>query len=153
MGISRSSTGCARASRWLAIGRIRFSRWLVLRAACFAAGLLFLSAARLDQAPRAVRVRFEWRSEKPERWAGILETSQGTIAEPASLGVAGDEAGTLWADGNCLWLGRRGARDRDGFEVTVTASPRPIYHCGFNRRAQMGSATVRVPRFGPGRRV
>jgi len=112
MGFSRSSGGCARARR-------RFA----LKAVLFVGCAVFLSAAPLDQTHRAVRVRFEWRSEKPERWAGVLETSQGSVADVASLGVAGDDAGTLWADGRCLWLGRRNASNRDGFELTVIAPP------------------------------
>jgi hypothetical protein len=82
-----------------------------------------LSAAHPDEDHRLVRVQIEWRSSKPECWAGVLETSQGTIEHPASLGVAGDEAGTLWADGKCLWLGRHKPSDRDGFEVSVIAPP------------------------------
>ncbi len=93
------------------------------RAACLALGTLFLSAAHPDEDHRLVRVQIEWRSSKAECWAGVLETSQGTIEHPASLGVAGDEAGTLWADGKCLWLGRHKASDRDGFEVSVIAPP------------------------------
>ncbi len=112
MGFSRSPGGCARARRWRA-----------LKVVLFAAGAACLSAAPLDQAHRVVRVRFEWKSEKPECWAGVLETSQGTVADAASLGVAGDEAGTLWADGKCLWLGRRNPSNRDGFELTVIAPP------------------------------
>src|SRR5580704_5516291 len=112
MGFSRSAGGCARARRWLA-----------LKAVLFVGCAVFLSAAPLDQTHRPVRVRFEWRSEKPECWAGVLETSQGSVADVASLGVAGDEAGTLWADGKCLWLGRRNASNRDGFELTVIAPP------------------------------
>src|SRR5579859_4146465 len=129
MGFSRSSAG-----------RIRTGRWLVLNTALAAAGAVFLSAAPLDQAHRLVRVRFEWKSEKPECWAGVLETSQGTIANPASLGVAGDEAGTLWADGKCLWLGRRNPCDRDGFEVTVIAPPSA--HLSFTLQAP-GTGGVR----------
>ena len=82
-----------------------------------------MSAAHPDEDHRLVRVQIEWRSSKSECWAGVLETSQGTIEHPASLGVAGDEAGTLWADGKCLWLGRRKSSDRDGFEVSVIAPP------------------------------
>ncbi len=93
------------------------------RAACLALGTLFLSAAHPDEDHRLVRVQIEWRSSKSECWAGVLETSQGTIEHPASLGVAGDEAGTLWADGKCLWLGRHKPSDRDGFEVSVIAPP------------------------------
>jgi hypothetical protein len=110
MGLSRSSTG-----------RISIGRWLLARMALFCAGAFFLSAASNDEAPREVRVRLEWRSEKAECWAGVLETSQGSITNAASLGVTGDEAGTLWADGKCLWLARRKASNRDGFEVTVIA--------------------------------
>jgi hypothetical protein len=89
----------------------------------FVAGAVFLSAAPLDPAHRVVRVRFEWKSERPEAWAGVLETSQGTVADVASLGVDGDEAGTLWADGKCLWLGRRNPCTHDGFELSVIAPP------------------------------
>jgi len=121
MGFSRSSSGCFRAGRRLTLGCVQSAGWITLRAAFLAAAAFFLSAAPLDQSHRGVRVRFEWKSEKPECWAGVLETSQGTIADPASLGVEGSEAGTLWADGKCLWLGRRNACDRDGFEVSLVA--------------------------------
>ncbi|HEV8003278.1 MAG TPA: hypothetical protein VGP63_25555 [Planctomycetaceae bacterium] len=123
MGFSRSSAGCTRADRWFDIGRIGRGSRLLFRTLLFAAGAVFLSAAPNDQADRIVRVRFEWKCAKPECWAGVLETSQGTIADPASLGVDGTEAGTLWADGKSLWLGRRKLSDRDGFEASVIAPP------------------------------
>src|SRR5579862_4726308 len=121
MGFCHSSAGCPRAGRALFFGRMSACRRLVLRLALLSAGTIWLSAAHPEQANRVVRARFEWKSEKPERWAGVLETSQGTIANPASLDESANEAGTLWADGKCLWLGRRNACSRDGFEVTVIA--------------------------------
>src|ERR1700690_234324 len=80
---------------------------------------LCLGAAPLDEAGRPVRIRLQWTGDKPEVWAGVLETSQGTVVRPASLGIAADEAGTLWADGKSLWLQRRSPRLDDGFDVTV----------------------------------
>ena len=118
-----SSTGCPRAGWRLPNSRSHRCRSLAWRAACLALGTLFLSAAHPDENHRLVRVQIEWRSSKSECWAGVLETSQGTIEHPASLAVAGDEAGTLWADGKCLWLGRHKSSDRDGFEVSVIAPP------------------------------
>jgi len=88
-----------------------------------AAAALCLASAPLDETERPVRIRLEWTGDKPEVWAGVLETSQGTIERPASLGVAADEAGTLWADGKSLWLQRRSPRLDDGFDVTVLAAP------------------------------
>src|SRR3984885_12605183 len=111
-----SSTGCPRAGWRLPNSRSHPRRRLAWGAACLALGTLFLSAAHPDEDHRLVRVQIEWRSSKSECWAGVLETSQGTIEHPASLGVAGDEAGTLWADGKYLWLGRHKSSDRDGFE-------------------------------------
>jgi hypothetical protein len=123
MGFPRSSAGCARAGRWLSIGRMSACGRLVARLALLLASTIWLSAAHPEQANRVIRARLEWKSEKPERWAGVLETSQGTIANAASLDASANEAGTLWADGKCLWLGRRNACSRDGFEVTVIAPP------------------------------
>ncbi len=131
----------ARAGRRLP--NLRRHRSVAWRAACLALGTLFLSAAHPDEDHRLVRVQIEWRSSKAECWAGVLETSQGTIEHPASLGVAGDEAGTLWADGKCLWLGRHKASDRDGFEVSVIAPPSA--HLSFtlqSARQQRPAATV-----------
>jgi hypothetical protein len=105
------------------MARIGLRPRLVVRAVLFAAGTLFLSAAPNDPAQRVVRMRFEWKCDKRECWAGVLETSHGTITDPASLGVDENEAGTLWADGKSLWLGRRKPNDRDGFEVSVMAPP------------------------------
>jgi hypothetical protein len=82
---------------------------------------LCLGAAPLDEAERPVRIRLQWTGDKPEVCAGVLETSQGTVVRPASLGIAADEAGTLWADGKSLWLQRRSPRLDDGFDVTVIA--------------------------------
>jgi hypothetical protein len=93
-----------------------------------AAAALGVGSAPLDKAERPVRVRLEWTSDKPEVWAGVLETSQGTIVSPASLGVGADQAGTLWPDGKSLWLGRRSPRLDDGFDATVIA-PRSARLC------------------------
>src|SRR5579862_6062763 len=89
----------------------------------FAAALLFLSAAPLDRSAYPIRIRFEWGSEQPHAWAGLLETSLGTITLPASLGVDADETGTLWADGKSLWLQSRAPRAYCGFDATVIAPP------------------------------
>jgi hypothetical protein len=121
MGLSRSSTG-----------RISTGRWLLARMALLCACAVFLSAASNDEVPREVRVRFEWRSEKPNSWAGVLETSQGSITDVASVGVAEDAPGTLWADGKCVWLARHRASNHDGFEVTVLAPA--VAHLSFTLR-------------------
>ncbi|HET6326966.1 MAG TPA: family 10 glycosylhydrolase, partial [Planctomycetaceae bacterium] len=132
MGFSRSSIGRVPTGRWFGIGPIGAAPGLVLKTLLFATGALFLSAAP-NEAHRVVRLRFEWKCDKAECWAGVLETSQGTIAEPASLGVDENEAGTLLADGKSLWLGRRKPRDRDGFEVSVIAPP--AAHLSFTLQA------------------
>src|SRR5580704_17130963 len=123
MGFARSSAGYAPAARRFGIGRLGTSPQVALKTLLLVTGAIGLSAAPNDQAHRVVRVRFEWKCQKSECWAGVLETSQGTIAEPASLGVDENEAGTLWADGKSLWLGRRAPSDHDGFEVSVDATP------------------------------
>ena len=97
------------------------ARRLSLSVLIFAAAALSLGSAPLDEAERPLRIRLEWTGDKPEVWAGVLETSQGTIVHPASLGVGTDEAGTLWADGKSLWLGRHSPRLDDGFDVTIIA--------------------------------
>lgn len=132
MGFARSSIGRVPIGRWFGIGPIGAASRLVLKTVLFAAGTIFLSAAPND-AYRIVRVRFEWKCDKAECWAGVLETSQGTIAEPASLDVDANEAGTLLADGKSLWLGRRKPRVRDGFEVSLIAPP--AAHLSFTLQA------------------
>src|SRR5579863_4268185 len=110
MGVLRPADDAHSGRRWLA------SLPLILAAAVFS-----LAAAPALDSEQAVRLRFEWTGDKPEVWAGILETSQGTIVRPVSLGMEADDAGTLWPDGKSLWLERHSPRTRDGFEATIVA--------------------------------
>ena len=97
---------------------------------CARLSLLFLSlaasfpamaAAPHGQNEQDVRIRLEWRGDKPENWSGVLETSQGAFANPVSLSTDPDQAGTLWPDGQSVWLGRHSSRPHDGFDVTLRA--------------------------------
>jgi hypothetical protein len=101
--------------------RIALRRFLI-PALLLAAGSVCLGSAPRDEGERPVRIRIEWTADKPEVWAGVLETSNGTLTRAASLSTAADQAGTLWADGTSLWLGRHAACRDDGFDVTVFAS-------------------------------
>jgi hypothetical protein len=109
-GISHSSKHVSVALRRLALP--------VLLTAAAAMGV---ASAPVDEAERTMRLRLEWTGDKPEVWAGVLETSEGTFRQPVSLGVGADQAGTLWEDGKSVWLGRRSPHIDDGFDVTLIA--------------------------------
>jgi hypothetical protein len=79
------------------------------------------AAATEDDAARPIRVRIEWSAAQSQVWAGVLETSQGTIVQPASLNGDADEVGALWADGKSLWLQRHRTTSKDGFDATLIA--------------------------------
>jgi Glycosyl hydrolase-like 10 len=111
---------CFRAAREVRL--LALHSPLVLRSAVALVALAGAGAAPVEPAARCVRLRFEWTSNTPQIWAGVLETSQGTIVQPASLGTEPDDPGTLWADGKNLWLERRTPRNGDGFDVTVISS-------------------------------
>src|SRR5579864_8080651 len=96
---------------------------IALRFPLLAAAAVFLAAAPCEEPFRPIRVRLEWGGEHPEVWAGVLETSQGTITRPASLGVEADEVGSAWADGKSVWLQRNKPRTYDGFDATIIAPP------------------------------
>ncbi len=87
-----------------------------------------MAAAPSVQNQQEVRIRLEWTGDKPEVWSGVLETSQGAFANPVSLNADADQAGTLWPNGQSLWLGRHSSRRHDGFDVTLRA-PRSARIC------------------------
>jgi hypothetical protein len=114
-------------------------RRLILPVLLFAAPAPVMAATPPDQTDRDVRIRLQWTGDKPEKWAGVLEMSQGSFAKPVSLSSSPSEAGTLWADGQTLLLGRHNPRRNDGFDVTVLA-PRSARLCfTLKTEAQGGS--------------
>ena len=79
------------------------------------------AAAPSDEISQEVRIRLEWTGDRPEVFAGVLETSDGTFAGPVSLSAEANQAGTLWADRQNLWLRSRSPRRSDGIDVTLRA--------------------------------
>jgi hypothetical protein len=101
--------------------RSKRARRLILPVLLLAAPSLATGTAPTDQTDRDVQIRLEWTGDKPEIWAGVLEMSQGSFANPVSLSTGPDQAGTLWADGQTLWLGRHNPRRDDGFDFSLRA--------------------------------
>jgi hypothetical protein len=89
---------------------------LALVAVCLAA-----EASDLARAP-TMRVRIEWAADAPAVWAGRLTVAGGRFDQPESLGSARDDAGTISLDRGAVAIRRHSPRQKDAFEVNVTAA-------------------------------
>jgi hypothetical protein len=101
---------------------LRLRQWCCAAVLTLTAPFAASAAAPCDETSQEVRIRLEWSGDRPEIFAGVLETSQGTFASPLSLSPEADQAGTLWADRQNLWLRSRSPRRSGGFDVTLRAS-------------------------------
>jgi hypothetical protein len=73
------------------------------------------------------RVRIAWGGGPEHTWRGTIAVSNGTLAEPRSLGVEADEPGSMWLDGEpgasrSLVIQQRSPRSYDGVDLLVSAA-------------------------------
>ena len=118
----RENSGDFMAGSPRSVWALWLRQWCCAAVLTLTAPLTASAAAPRDETSQEVRIRLEWTGDRPEIFAGVLETSQGTFASPVSLSPEADHAGTLWADRQNLWLRSRSPRRRDGFDVTLRAS-------------------------------
>ncbi|MEX0716495.1 MAG: hypothetical protein WD066_07910 [Planctomycetaceae bacterium] len=90
-------------------------------AACVA--LCLLSRASLaddhrDAAP-PIRLRVEWTTDAPIAASGLFEITRGQLDEPVSLGAEANDPGSVWTDGEAVWIHRRTPRTTDGCDFDV----------------------------------
>ena len=84
---------------------------------------LILTVPIAAAAEQRVRLRLEWGGGQPTLWSGLLEISKGRFENPRSLGIEAGDPGTIWIEGDAVWIQRRTPRTYDGFDVTVVAHP------------------------------
>ncbi|HEX4130831.1 MAG TPA: family 10 glycosylhydrolase, partial [Pirellulales bacterium] len=78
-------------------------------------------AARASETPVALRVRVEWGGSTERRWQGEVAVPGGALSELRPMGLEADEPGSMWVDGDRLFIASPSPRIYDGFDVLVTA--------------------------------
>jgi hypothetical protein len=86
-----------------------------------------LTLASLAASADELRVRIAWGGGPERTWRGTIAISNGTLAEPRSLGIEADEPGSMWLDGDAagsrkLVVQQRSPRSYDGVDLLVTAA-------------------------------
>ncbi len=97
------------------------------RYVCRCALVLLLACASRTTLADDLRVRIAWGGGPERTWRGTIAVSNGTLADPRSLGIEADEPGSMWLDGDAggsrkLVVQQRSPRSYDAVDLLVTAA-------------------------------
>jgi hypothetical protein len=81
--------------------------------------LLVINTASADELQ--LRLRLAWGDGDAVRWRGEIALSEGTLSEPAPLGIEPDESGSMWFDDGVLKIAARSARRYEGVDLSIDA--------------------------------
>src|SRR3989339_403841 len=86
------------------LGRpVRLRRCAACRCACTALVVWLVSwMTGVAVAEETMRVRIAWGGGAERMWRAVVGVNQGTVSEPAPLGIEADEPGSMWLDATPL---------------------------------------------------